>query len=207
MKQFDSVIFDIDGTIWDSTEVVAQSYNDVFERENVDRRVTSDDLRGLFGRTMDEIFDKLFPDTDEKLKRKLQEGCVEAEQIKLKNTPGKFYEGIIETINRLAEKYPLYIVSNAQSGYIEKVMAYGGFEKEIKAHLCFGDTGVSKGETIKILMEREKINNPVYIGDIQGDADACKKAGIDIIYASYGFGKIENPYAVIDKPLDLLNIL
>ena len=207
MKQFDSVIFDIDGTIWDSTEVVADSYNAVFKRENVERRVTSDDLKKLFGRTMDEIFDILFPDTDENLKRKLQDGCIEEEQNILKNTPGRFFDGMIETINKLAERYPLYIVSNAQSGYIEKVMAYGGFEGAIKAHLCFGDTGVSKGETIKILMKNEDLKTPVYIGDIQGDADACKTAGIDIIYAAYGFGKIENAYAVIEKPLDLLDIL
>ena len=53
----------------------------------------------------------------------------------------------------------------------------------IKDHLCFGETLVPKGETILMLMERNGLKEPVYIGDTQGDADACAYAGIPFIFA------------------------
>ena len=44
----DSIIFDVDGTIWNSTDVVAQAWNEVLEKEKIDIRVTADQLKGLF---------------------------------------------------------------------------------------------------------------------------------------------------------------
>ena len=46
----DSIIFDIDGTIWNSTDVVAMAWNKALEKENINVRVTADQLKGLFGR-------------------------------------------------------------------------------------------------------------------------------------------------------------
>ena len=48
----DSIIFDIDGTIWNSTDVVAMAWNKALEKENLDVRVTADQLKGLFGRLL-----------------------------------------------------------------------------------------------------------------------------------------------------------
>ena len=53
---------------------------------------------------------------------------------------------------------------------------------------CFGNTGLSKGENIRLLMERAQITDAVYVGDTKGDADACTFAGIPFIFAEYGFG-------------------
>ncbi len=77
----------------------------------------------------------------------------------------------------------------------------------MKDYLCFGDTGTSKGQTILTLMKRNGLTRPVYVGDTQGDADACKEAGIPIIYCTFGFGTIEHPYASIDRLAELTKIL
>ena len=58
----DGIIFDVDGTLWDSTEAVARSWNQAIE-ENTDfsLSLTADWLKSLFGKTMDEITLALFP--------------------------------------------------------------------------------------------------------------------------------------------------
>mgnify|MGYP000700414525 CR=1 FL=1 len=56
------------------------------------------------------------------------------------------------------------------------------------------------------LMEKNNLTSPVYVGDTQGDADSCKKAGIPFIFAEYGFGEVPKPDARICKPMDLINI-
>ena len=96
----------------------------------------------------------------------------------------------METIRKLAEKYPLFIVSNCQCGYIEVMIESSGIGPFIRDHLCFGETGTPKSETIRALMDRNDLKDVVYVGDTQGDADACRDAGVPFVFAEYGFGDV-----------------
>ena len=98
------------------------------------------------------------------------------------------YEGVKETLEELAKDYRLFIVSNAQCGYPELCMEKLGIGHLIEGHLCFGDTGTEKGETIKHLMKKHNITDAAYIGDTQGDFEATVVADIPFIWAAYGFG-------------------
>lgn len=187
----DSIIFDVDGTLWDSTESVAASWNKAI-RESSDLDLTLDpvSLSRVFGKTMIEIADALFPALPTDKRMKLLDVCFDEENRYLEDHPGILYPGVSETIKSLALKYPLYIVSNCQCGYIEVMLRTTGLEPYIKDHLCFGETQVSKGETILLLMEKNGLKSPVYVGDTQGDADSCKIAGIPFVFAEYGFGDV-----------------
>ena len=59
--KFDGLILDVDGTIWDTTPIVAEAWNNAFD-ENFPhlQHVTADILKGQFGKTMDVIADNLF---------------------------------------------------------------------------------------------------------------------------------------------------
>lgn len=187
----DGIIFDIDGTLWDSTDPVAASWNQAIrENSSLDLTIDAGTLSGLFGKTMTEIGNILFPGMPEEEKERLLTICMEQENLYLEDHPGIFYNGVIETIKKLAEKYPLFIVSNCQCGYIEVTVRSGGLESYIRDHLCFGETQVPKGQTLRMLMDRNGLKDPVYVGDTQGDADACREAGIPFIFAEYGFGDV-----------------
>lgn len=187
----DGIIFDIDGTLWDSTDSVAASWNRAIrENSSLDLTIDAEILSGLFGKTMTEIGNALFPDYPEEERNRLLEICYQYENNYLIDHPGAAYPGVLDTIRKLYEKYPLFIVSNCQLGYIEVTMKGTGIEPYIKDHLCFGETQVSKGETLLMLMGRNDLKTPVYVGDTQGDADACRHAGIPFIFAEYGFGNV-----------------
>ena len=67
----DSIIFDVDGTIWDSTESVAASWNKAIrESSDLDLTLEPVSLSRVFGKTMTEIADALFPalETDKRMK-------------------------------------------------------------------------------------------------------------------------------------------
>lgn len=106
---------------------------------------------------------------------------------------------MVATIKKLAEKLPLFIVSNCQSGYIELVMRKNGIESCIKDFTCFGENGTTKDKNISLIVKRNSLQKPVYVGDTQGDFEACQKAGVPFIWAAYGFGKpeAENYFAKI----------
>ena len=203
----DSIIFDVDGTIWDSTQSVADSWNKAI-REHSDLDLTLDpvSLSRVFGKTMTEIADALFPALDTEARMKLLDACYAEENRYLEDHPGLLYDGVAGRIRNLSLRYPLYIVSNCQCGYIEVMLKTSGLAPYIKDHLCFGETLRPKGETIRMLMEKNGLKSPVYVGDTQGDADACKTAGIPFIFAEYGFGDAPDAATRIQRFSDLEKI-
>ena len=72
---------------------------------------------------------------------------------------------------------------------------------------CPGRTGLAKAENIKLIVERNNLKNPVYVGDTQGDANAAKAANVPFIYAKYGFGEVEEFENEIESFEDLLKII
>ena len=145
----DSIIFDVDGTIWDSTQSVADSWNiAIKEHSDLDLTLEPVSLSRVFGKTMTEIADAVFPDLEPVKRMELLDFCFEEENRYLETHPGTVYKGVVETIRELAEHYPLFIVSNCQCGYIEVMLKTTGLAPYIKDHLCFGETQTPKGDTI-----------------------------------------------------------
>ena len=192
--KFDSIILDVDGTIWNTTGIVADAWNLAFDKYFPQvPHVTADILKGQFGKPMDVIADNLFPMLSKDEKNLLMEKCCEMEQAALmENTKDIAYEGVIETIKNLSQKIPVFIVSNCQSGYIEVVMEKNGIAEYIRDFECFGNTGLLKDQNIRLIIERNNLKAAAYVGDTQGDYEACKKAGVPFIWAAYGFGRPED---------------
>ena len=201
------VIFDMDGTLWDSAENVATSWNLAIEQSGLSGIViTKEDMYRVMGKTMDAIADMLFPDILGSDRELLLSNCYRLENEYLRKHGGTLYPDIRKTLEQLNKEYHLYIVSNCQAGYIELMLEKTGFGKYIKDHVCPGDTNMLKAENILLIAERNGLKNPIYVGDTHMDAEACVKAGVPIIFASYGFGKVEKPDYVIDTPMDLVSL-
>jgi len=199
------IIFDVDGTLWDSREVVARAWNQAIEdTTDLDVRVNAEQLKGLFGKPLDEIMDALFPMLSIEEKDNLKTNLYEYEHSLIAKEPCIWYEGMAEGIKELAKNHKLFIVSNCQAGYIEAFLGATNLGEYITDFTCPGETGLLKGDNLKIIMERNNLSSAIYIGDTQGDADACKIAGIPMIFASYGFGTVENPDYVITTFSELL---
>lgn len=187
----DGIIFDVDGTLWDSTDSVAESWNlAIRENSDLDLVIDAEVLSGLFGKTMTEIADALFPSMPEKERMEFLDICYDYENRHLEERPGEMYEGVTDSIRKLSKKYPLFIVSNCQCGYIEAMLKSSGLASYVRDHLCFGQTQTPKGETIRRLMEQNDLKDVVYVGDTQGDADACREAEVPFVFAEYGFGDV-----------------
>ena len=204
----ESLIFDIDGTLWDSRALVAEGYNIQLRREGYDHLcVTAEDFLPLFGKVMTEIADVIFAELPPEVRYPLMERCMDTENRYLRENPCQIgYPGIRETLERLSKEHRLFIVSNSQCGYPELCIQKLGLTDYISGHLCFGDTGTEKGETIRRLMDRHGITDACYIGDTQGDCDAADQAGIPFIFAAYGFGNPSHYAAKIEKFEDLLGL-
>ena len=205
---YESLIFDIDGTLWDSRALVAEGYNIQLRKEGLEHLcVDAETLKTLFGKVMTDIADSIFATIPVPERYALMDRCMETENNYLFENPCQIgYPGVKETLEKLAQNHRLFIVSNSQCGYPELCIDKLGLGAYIQGHLCFGDTGTTKGQTIRTLMEKYGIENAAYIGDTQGDYEATVEAGIPFIFAAYGFGTPADWVAKIDKIEDLLTI-
>ena len=203
------LIFDIDGTLWDSRALVAKGYNaHLREAGHPELQVDVAFLTTVFGKTMDEIADIMMPTIPAPQRKELLMGCMRREHEALEQDPCHIaFPGVVETLEGLSKDYRLYIVSNSQCGYPELLMNKLNVAHLFRDHLCFGDTGTPKGQTIRLLMERNGIDSAVYIGDTQGDLEACRDAGLPFIYCAYGFGSPEHWDAKIDSFDQLPHVL
>ena len=205
---YESLIFDIDGTLWDSRALVAEGYNIQLKAEGLDHLcVTAEDLRPLFGKVMTEIADVILSSIPESERYGIMERCMETENEYLFQNECRIgYPGVKETMEVLSKKHRIFIVSNAQCGYPELCIDKLGLAPYISGHMCFGDTGTSKGKTIRTLMAKHGIESAVYIGDTQGDYEATVEAQVPFIWCTFGFGTPDRYVAKVDKFEDLLNL-
>ena len=199
---------DIDGTLWNTTGVVAKAWNKAIADCGIDAAlVNASGLQKEFGKPMNVIADDLWPALTQEQKDRLMEQCCVREQEALKeNHEDISYPAVRDTIKALAQKFRLYIVSNCQSGYIELTMEKNKIADFIKDHECYGDTGLGKADNLRLLVRRNGIKAPVYVGDTQGDADACREAGVKFVWAGYGFGSVQEFAAKIDRFDQLLDL-
>ena len=206
--KFESLILDIDGTLWDSRALVAEGWNAQLLEEGLGHlRVTPEELTPLFGKTQKELADIMFASFPEEARMPLMERCMDREQRYLVENPCRVgYPGVVETLEELAKTHRLFIVSNCEKGYPEICMEKLGITHLFSGHLCFGDTRTCKGETIKKLMKEHGITSACYIGDTQGDADAAALAGLPFVYCTYGFGQVREYWKKIDGFAELLTL-
>lgn len=202
MKQ--GIIFDMDGTLWDSADGVAKSWTQVIQNEyKKDMNITEADVKAVMGKTMDVIAQIVFPELDKEAQQALLAKCCDWENEYLRRNGGKLFPELEDTLKKLKENYHLYIVSNCQSGYIEAFLDYYNFEQYFEDIECYGNNEKSKGDNIRLVMERNGLEQTIYVGDIQGDYDATMQAGATFIHAKYGFGTINTEVAEIEKFSDL----
>ena len=205
---YESLIFDIDGTLWDSRALVAEGYNIQLRQEGLDHLcIDAETLRPLFGKVMDAIADSIFASIEPPERYALMERCMDTENRYLFENECKIgYPKVRETMEALAKNHRIFIVSNSQCGYPELCIEKLGLTDYIEGHMCFGDTGTPKGQTILTLIKKHNIGSCIYIGDTQGDLEACEEAGIPFIYCGFGLGQAERWDIKIDQFEDLLKL-
>jgi phosphoglycolate phosphatase len=183
------ILFDLDGTLWDSSGVVIESWNNtIANHTDLGLTFTQEQMRSYMGKTLDQIGDLMFPMLPPEERLNLMRICSREENEFLKTANPYIYPGEKEVLEKLSKDHLLAVVSNCQDGYIEIFLEKCGFGGLFGDFECAGRTGLDKGDNIKLVAQRNGLEKCFYLGDTEMDGAAARKAGVPFIHAAYGFG-------------------
>jgi len=199
-----AILFDLDGTLWNSMPQIVESFNRALARRpELARQITLTELQGWMGMDKFRLAVAMLPDLPPEERLTVLDECFEEELAWLRQSHGQPYPYLEEALERLSRDHFLAIISNCQKGYIETFLDTIGVGKYIGDHECFEATGRPKGENIRLVMERSGIERAIYLGDTQGDLDAADLAGVPFVYAAYGFGTVDRETPAIHSLKEL----
>lgn len=207
MKQyFDSLIFDMDGTLWDAVPSYCKIWEYTLDEFGLgDIKVTREELDRLMGKPVDILVDTIV--TRHVDRTRFLEALDANEDRLMPVLGGRLYPGVKETIRELARDHKLFMVSNCSPKGAVNFMAYSGLTDCFTDSLTYGQTHVGKDVNIATLVSRYGLASPLYVGDTQGDADASHRAGVPIAWAAYGFGHVSDPDYIIKEFSNLIELV
>jgi len=192
MQKPDSLIFDMDGTLWDAVDTYNASWNMVFEELDIDIVIEREQLAKMVGMEGGKVIKIIMPDFDDEKRQLIYNLVNEKRKVILPQRGGILYDGVKEGLKQLAEKYDLFILSNCAKGIIRLFIDWAGIDEHIKDELAHGVNFMPKNHNIKLLSETHGLKKPVYIGDTEGDGQQSRLAGVPFVFVSYGFGQTDD---------------
>lgn len=192
MQKPDSLIFDMDGTLWDAVDTYAASWNLVFEELGVDIVVEREVLTKMVGMEGRKFIGNIMPEFDEEKREMIYNLVNEKRRAILPERGGVLYDGVKEGLTQLAEKYDLFILSNCAKGIIRLFIDWAGIDEHIKDEMAHGVNFLPKSHNIKLISDMHGLKSPVYIGDTEGDGLQSRMAGVPFVFVSYGFGHTDD---------------
>lgn len=217
VRRYDTVIFDLDGTLMDTLEDLANAVNEILRRNNYPVR-TIQHVRRIVGNGLKQTLTLCLPEgtAQEEIDRLLPEFAAYYQaHCQIKTKP---YDGIEDTLRELcARGYKLAIVSNKRDEAV-KTLNRECFEAYVKVAIGENESaGIRKKpapdtvyQALKELgSEKERA---VYVGDSEVDKKTADNAGLPCISVDWGFRDREEleklePAYLISRPEELLEIL
>lgn len=200
-----TIIFDFDGTIADSADLVLELFYELTGHE----RLTDDEIAELRRLPVRKVGKKVGISVTQ-VPRLLMKGRT---LMRARMNEVKVFPGLHEALEKLhKEGWQLMVISTNSRQNVDTYLK----EHELREHFdqIYGNAGLfSKTQSIRKVLRQNKLDRDAcfYVGDVVGDMQAARKARIRGVAVAWGYNdisilKAEKPFAYVEKPADLIKI-
>lgn len=192
MKKFDGIIFDIDGTLASTNELICASFNHVAEKY-LRKQFTWKEIQGLFGPTEDVILKDMMKDKFESAQADYYDFYSANHKAMADIYPGM--KELIEELNEIGVLLSIYTGKGRKSSEItlKELGIFEFFDMIVSGDDIEGQKPSPDGVDQfieKFNLSREKV---IMIGDAPADIKAARNAGIkavSVVWDSYAKEKV-----------------
>lgn len=188
----DSLIFDMDGTLWDNVNSYVIAWNAAFKAHGHTTTVTRESLMGLMGKEARQIMSILIPEVPYKDQDLLFDEVISQYNLMVPDMQPFIYSGVHDGLNALHAKYKLLLLSNCEEGGLVNFMNHTQTTHLFLDYMEHGQNSMPKNYNINLLRKRNNLVNPVYIGDTDTDRRESTLANVPFIFVNYGFGQTQH---------------
>ncbi|WP_028611905.1 HAD family hydrolase [Paenibacillus harenae] len=192
----EAVIFDMDGTLFETDKLLVPVHRRVFETLREERlyvRETPpvDRLLSCLGMLLEDIWKMVMPDSTLEARRRADELLLQYELEGLAAGEGELYPYVEQTLRLLKDKgVRLFVASNGLEDYVKGVAQYKEIAGLFDGLYSAGEYGTaSKVDLVARLLQDHGLQSAWMVGDRSSDVEAGRENGIRTIgcaYASYG---------------------
>ncbi|MDZ5713281.1 HAD family hydrolase [Jeotgalibacillus haloalkalitolerans] len=186
------ILFDLDGTIIDSTDYLLQALHLAVEDMPHIQEPTKETLQAAYGLTGNDFWAKVVPDASPQeitiIRRRRSEFLDQL--VKGKDL---LFPGVKETLQQLKQDgHTLSTASNCGTHYLDMILDSQDIRQYFSEPLCLGTIyGEKKSEVLAVHFEKFGKSEAYLVGDRYSDIEAAKDHDIPVIYCTYGFGTAE----------------
>ena len=204
-----TILFDLDGTLIDTNELIIASFNHTFKQYNLS--YTTEEIIEFNGPPLTETFQKIDPVRAEMMIKTYRE-----HNLANHNDYVKAFPNVIETISELKDnQIQVGIVTTKMTKTAHLGMALTGLDKFFETVIAFEDVVHKKPHPEPVMKAMKQLNataeSTLMVGDNHHDIEAGKNAGIKtagVAWAQKGkeFLHEYNPTYMLEDMRDLLKI-
>jgi len=189
------IAFDIDGTIFDASEILIESFesgiNCYKEKKSADNIILPSHSRivSVLGLPMLEIFKTLYPDMKNQDRVDLMEECTQAFVRLIRQRKGVIFDGVYDTIKKLCnEGYKMLVASNGKKEYVEAILETYELIGFFSPPMMYPDEKIpDKSGIVKYYINNiSDMDMLIMIGDRSSDRKAAEDNRIPFIGCSFG---------------------
>nr|WP_246362564.1 HAD family hydrolase [Paenibacillus alba] len=217
-KQPEAMLFDLDGTLFQTETLLLPAYHATFDELRAKGLFAGETppeerILGALGMLLEHIWIRVMPEASIETRRAADKLLLQYQMDGLQQGHGVMYEGVAETLQALRDKgIRLFVASNGLEDYVRQVIEAKGLGHLFEGLYSAGQYQTkSKVDLVQILLDTHGIQSAWMVGDRSSDVEAGLRNSLTVAACDYaGFresGELEGAHIRIRSFAELLDYL
>ncbi|KFM99949.1 HAD family hydrolase [Bacillus clarus] len=211
-----ALIFDMDGTLFQTDKILELSLDDTFNHLRSlrlwDTATPIDKYCEIMGVPLPKVWEALLPNHSNEVREQTDAYFLERLVENIRNGKGALYPNVEEVFRYLKEQnYSIYIASNGLMEYLQAIVSYYNLNNWVTETFSIQQIQtLDKGDLVKTIIKKYDIKKAAVVGDRLSDIHAAKDNGLFAIGCNFDFAKedeLAKADLVINDLMELKTIL